>query len=220
MSGTLVGSYYDSLPVPSYGTVEGSVLANTPWSGHYLVRPSLWAFAHTAQFTCPGWKYLDRACGLLKAGGSYVSLRRPEIDGDYSIIIETGDAKAPQTLSFRIVGRLATGPVHVWRSNKQSQFDQLADVPLHGSSFSLLAEPDSIYTLTTTSGQHKGTVDAVPPAADFPMPYRDDFERSCRAHAEVFLRPGRRVRSGPAARWRPVPAADGRPARHRLEIPP
>ena len=82
--------------------------ANTPWSGHYEIWPTVWAMAHTAQFAQPGWQYLDGACGLLKDGGSYVCLRSPDAGGDYSIIIETVDAKTPQTLSFRVAGGLAS----------------------------------------------------------------------------------------------------------------
>ena len=36
-------------------------------------------------------------------------------------------------------------------------------------------EPGAIYTFTTTTGQHRGQT-AVPPHADFPLPYADDFE--------------------------------------------
>lgn len=38
-------------------------------------------------------------------------------------------------------------------------------------------EGDSIYTLTTTTGQHKGEpAHAIPAPRPFPLPYRDDFE--------------------------------------------
>jgi hypothetical protein len=36
-------------------------------------------------------------------------------------------------------------------------------------------EPGSVYSLTTTTGQHKGICN-TPPPADFPLPYQDDFE--------------------------------------------
>ena len=76
------------------------IKANSPWSGHYEVWLPLWAMAHTTQFAQPGWRYLDGACGVLKEGGSYVCLRSPKPGGDYSVIIETGDAKTPQTLAL------------------------------------------------------------------------------------------------------------------------
>ncbi len=167
----LIDSYYEALAWPDNAPMK----ATTPWSGHYEVWPTIWAMAHTAQFAQPGWRYLDSACGLLKAGGSYVCLRSPQAGGDYSIIIESGAAKGPQTLSFRIAGGLATGPVHVWRSNAQVQFEQQKDILLAGDQFSLEVQPGSIYSLTTTIGQHKGKTDSPPPA-DFSLPYGDDFE--------------------------------------------
>jgi hypothetical protein len=193
---SLITSYYENLPYP----YSGPMSAKTPWSGHYEVSRPVWAIAHTTQFAQPGWKYLDRACGLLKQGGSYVSLRSPGAGGDYSIIVETIDAQAPQTISFRITGGLATGPVHVWRSNRQSQFDRLDDVALANGAVNLVFEPGSIYSLTTTAGQHKGRT-TIPPPADFALPYQDDFERDRPGRLpkyfsdysggfEVALRPG------------------------------
>jgi galactosylceramidase len=167
----LIDSYYDALAWPDNAPMK----ANTPWSGHYEVWPTIWAMAHTAQFAQPGWRYLDGACGLLKDGGSYVCLRSPQAGGDYSVIIETGGAKTPQTLSFHVTGRLATGPVHVWRSNAQVQFEQQNDILPAGDRFAIEAQPGCIYSLTTTIGQHKGKAE-IPAAADFPLTYHDDFE--------------------------------------------
>ncbi len=144
---SLATAYYDCLPAPDSGPMK----ANTPWSGHYEIHPALWIIAHTTQFVQPGWKYLDRACGLLAGGGSYVSLRSPDDGGgNYSIIAETVDAKAPQTLSFRPAGGLAAGPVHVWRSGRQRQFEpsrrhRLGQRLVHrglGTGLHLLADDD------------------------------------------------------------------------------
>ena len=168
----LIDSYYDALSFANASALK----ANTPWSGHYEVWLPLWAMAHTAQLRSRVGSILTAACGLLKQGGSYVSLRSPD-DGQYSVIIETGDAKTPQTLAFHVSGGLSTGTVHVWRSNARSQFERQDDVALPGNSFTVKLEPGSIYSLTTTTGQHKGKTE-IPPSAEFPMPYRDDFEGS------------------------------------------
>jgi hypothetical protein len=168
----LIDSFYDSLAWANSAPMK----ANTPWSGHYEVWPTLWAIAHTTQFAQPGWRYLDHACGLLPKGGSYVSLRSPEPRGDYSVLLETSDAKSPQTFSFRTNGGLTTGPLHVWRSNAADQFERQGDLtPVEGL-FTLTVQPRCVYSLTTTTGQHKGKTE-IPPSADFPMPYEDDFER-------------------------------------------
>jgi galactosylceramidase len=167
----LLDSYYDALAWADNAPMK----ANAPWSGHYEVWPTIWAMAHTSQFAQPGWQYLDAACRLLEHGGSCVALRDPKAGGDYSIIIETTDAKTPQTVSFRIAGGLAAGPVHVWRSSAQSQFAQQADIAPADGSFTVRLEPGCIYSLTTTTGQHKGQAE-IPAPAPFPCPYRDDFE--------------------------------------------
>ena len=171
----------------------GLMKANTPWSGHYEVPPSIWVTAHTTQFARPGWRYINGGCGFLKIAGSYVTLRSPDPDGDYSIVVETmnnlpydqacqntnakdEDADVPpQRITFHLKG-LSAGTVHVWRSNKSTQFERLADLtPEHGS-FAMTLAGNSIYTLTTTTGQRKGSY-RIPKPAPFPFPYKENFER-------------------------------------------
>ncbi len=165
-----VTSYYDNLPLPGSGLMR----ANTPWSGHYEVQPAVWATAHTTQFTQPGWKYLDGACALLPGGGSHVALKAP--DGkDWSVIVETMDAKERQEAAFRAVGGLSTGPVRVWKTSQTETFARLEDVKPSEGAFTMAFDPNCVYSLTTTAGQQKGTA-PVPPPARFPAPYKEDFE--------------------------------------------
>jgi galactosylceramidase len=49
-----------------------------PWSGHYVVPPTVWASAHTTQFVAPGWTMLHGASGELSAGGSYLTMVSPD----------------------------------------------------------------------------------------------------------------------------------------------
>ncbi len=176
-----VTSYYDILAAPN----SGLMYANTPWSGHYDVQSTIWVTAHTTQFAQPGWQYLDRSSGYLPEKGTYVSLRSP--DGrDWSIVLETIAAKAPQKLTFVVKGGLAEGPVHVWETNSQKTFEKIADVTPHNGGFAYTFDPDSLYSLTTTTGQGKGLVQP-PPAHTFPMPYTDDFEKTPQSHAARFL---------------------------------
>ena len=169
---SLISSYYENLPLPNSGPMK----ANTPWSGPLRsCSPRRGRSLTPRSLRSPAGSTSIGACGLLKEGGSYVCLRSPAAGGDYSIIIETIDAKTPQTFSFRVTGGLATGPIHVWRSNAQSQFDRRNDVSPADGAFMVNLEPGCIYSLTTTSGQCKGTTE-IPPPADFPLPYRDDFE--------------------------------------------
>ena len=165
-----ITSYYDNLAAPN----SGLMYANTPWSGHYNVQAAIWVTAHTTQFAQPGWQYLDSACGYLTGNGSYVTLKSPT-SNDYSFIVETIDATAPQEVKFQITGGLSTGTVHVWQTNATKTFEKLSDITPHEGSFHITLEPDSIYSLTTTVGQAKGAATAPPPAP-FPFPYADDFE--------------------------------------------
>lgn len=176
-----ITSYYDILAAPN----SGLMYANTPWSGHYDVQGAIWATAHTTQFAEPGWQYLERSCGNLSGKGDYVALKSS--DGlNWSVILQTIDAKDPQTVTFMIKGGLSTSTVHVWETNIHHTFDHVADIPVRDDSFTYKFDPDSLYSLTTTTGQGKG--DAQPPASTpFPLPYRDDFEDTLLRHTPRFL---------------------------------
>ena len=166
-----ITAYYDILPLPGSGLMR----ANQPWSGHYEVQPAVWITAHTTQFIEPGWKYLGgSACGLLPAGGSHVAA--VSADGQStSVVIETIGAKQTQALSLKFAGGLPGHKLRCWRSTAREQFVRLADVYVVEGVFSLQAEPEAIYSLTTTDGQQKAVAE-IPPARPLPLPYRDDFD--------------------------------------------
>ncbi len=166
-----VTSYYDNLAAPD----SGLMLANTPWSGHYAVLPMIWVTAHTTQFAQPGWRYIDSACGFLRGNGTYVTLRSPS-GGDYSVIIETVNAPAPQRVTFRVSGGLSQGLVHVWETNATKTFEHVADLTPQNGAFGVTLDPDSLYSLTTTTGQARGAASS-PPAKPFPFPFAPSFAR-------------------------------------------
>jgi Glycosyl hydrolase family 59 len=176
-----VTSYYDNLAAPN----SGLMYANTPWSGYYDVQGTIWATAHTTQFAQPGWQYLDSGSGYLPEKGSYVALR--SIDKrNWTVILETIDATHPQPVSFRLAGGLATSEVHIWETNSARTFEHVADVEPADGIFKYTFDPDSLYSLTTTTGQGKGTTQ--PPAGTpFPLPYADDFDHTNLTHAPKFL---------------------------------
>ena len=166
-----ITAYYDILPLPGSGLMK----ANQPWSGHYEVQPAIWITAHTTQFIEPGWKYLGgSACGLLPGGGSHVAAISPDGKG-LSLVIETMGAKEPQRLSFKLAGGLSFQKLHAWRSNAKEQFVRIADVSVSEGPFALDAEPNSIYSLTTTDGQQKG-VTTIPKPRPMPIIYKEDFD--------------------------------------------
>ena len=158
-----------------YSEDPAMLLARTPWSGHYDVREALWGYAHYGQFTQVGWQYLNGGCGELTGGGSFVTLKSP--GDDYSVIIETKDAKTPQQLRLQISGGLSGKGLCVWRSNEKEQFVQQAAIKQVNGAFTLTLDPGSIYSLSTTTGQQKGSFANIPAPKPFPFPYYETFEQ-------------------------------------------
>jgi hypothetical protein len=174
----IVAAIYPGLP---YST-DGLILANQPWSGWYSVGKQLWVTAQTTQFTAPGWTYIDSASGYLGgsgSNGSYVTLKSPN-GSDWSSVIETPQASAAQTVSYTITGGLSTGTVHVWSTNVNSSdpstwFVHSTDITPSNGTFSLTLQPGYVYSLTTTTGQGKGTA-ASPGQGSLSLPYSDNFD--------------------------------------------
>ena len=176
---TKVVNWYDigaTYPLEPYSKEPPMLLAQEPWSGHYDIREALWGYAHYGQFTRVGWRYVDDGCRNLADGGSMVTMRDPQT-GDYSIIAETKGAKKEQTLKVKVDKGLSKANLCVWYSDAQQQFVRLKDIHPRGGSFMLTLKPDAVYSLSTTTGQQKGTFDDVPPAKPFPIPYEDNFEQ-------------------------------------------
>ena len=109
------------------------------------------------------------------AAASYVTLQSP--DGkDYSIIIETIEAKEPLKMTFRCPTGLAASTCCTsgGRTRSPGSSSNPTSRPMPRRS-SVDVEPGSIYSLTTTTGQHKG-ISQPPPSAPFPSPYEDNFD--------------------------------------------
>lgn len=157
-------------PIEPYAVDPAMLVAHEPWSGHYRVREALWGYAHYGQFTGLGWTYLSGACRELAGGGSAVTLASE--DGDVSTIIETSGAAESQKLRLSLGDGFEAPRLHVWRSTAEEQF--VEQPPLTGD-FEIELLPNAVYSITTTTGQQKGSFDQVPAPAAFPLPYRDDF---------------------------------------------
>ena len=172
---SLISSYYDNLPLPNSGPMK----ANTPWSGHYEVQPALWAIAHTTQFAQPGWKYLDSACGLLKRRRQLRLLAKPR--GRRRLQHHHRDHRCQDAANAfvppnrragdRAGARLAQQPAEPVRPTRRH-------CRLTDDSFTIVLEP-GCYLLADDDHRTAEREDpAIPPPADFPMPYQDDFEDS------------------------------------------
>lgn len=162
-------------PLEPYSHDPAMVLAREPWSGNYEVREALWGYAHYGQFSQVGWEYVDDGCVMLDGGGSMVTLRNPE-NGDYSIIIETKEASKPQTIKVKLQGDLSGSPLCVWRSDENEQFVRERDITPKKGEFSIKLSPNTVYSLSTTTGQQKGSYADIPGSKPFPLPYTDNFD--------------------------------------------
>ncbi len=185
----VIAALYPGMP---YNT-DGLIVANQPWSGWYSLGKQLWVTAQTTQFTAPGWTYIDSASGYIGGSGnngSYVTLKSP--DGtDWSSILETTQASSAQTVTYNVTGGLSTGTVHVWTTNVNSSdpatwFVHAQDITPSNGSFSLTLQPGYVYSLTTTTGQGKGTA-ASPGQGSLALPYSDNFDADTAGQQPPYL---------------------------------
>lgn len=186
---TKVVNWYDIAgvyPMEPYSQDPPMIHAFEPWSGHYDVRKSLWGYAHYGQFTRAGWNYLNGGCRELAGGGSMVTLMSPD-KSDYSIIVETKDAKARQTVDIALADGMPAKDLCVWQSDSLEQFVRKADIQPGQKGFTITLEPNTVYSLSTTRGQQKGAFDGIPQSKPFPMPYYEDFEQYTDPQARGYL---------------------------------
>jgi alpha-L-fucosidase len=180
----------------------GLLYAWQPWSGHYALPPTVWASAHTTQFSEVGWKMPFSGAGSMASGGSHLTMISPN-RSDFSIVIETASAACHRCRGFSWPAEVAqmltievptemvavATQLTVWASNETHQFFQLPSLRpaaaaeaagrrRHGATttFSLLVQPQSLYTISTTTGQQKGAHPLPPPSGAFPAEWSDDFD--------------------------------------------
>lgn len=175
---SLISAWYSNLPIAD----TGLMLAEWPWSGHYQVGKSIWVYAHTTQFTEPGWQYIDSASGMMESKASYVTLKSPD-NNDFSIVIETMDMDLEQTVTFAIDEELPDDKeVHLWATdvrsdNSENHFIHAGFVLPERGKFNLTLQPGHLYTVSTTTGQNKGSAS---PKGDIEermsLPHTEDFE--------------------------------------------
>jgi galactosylceramidase len=79
-------------------------------------------------------------------------------------------------MRFQISGGLSARDLCVWRSNSKEQFIQQPGIKQVNGAFTITLDPDSIYSLSTTTGQQKGSFDNIPAPKPFPFPYYETFD--------------------------------------------
>ena len=172
---SLVWAPFWSVPSGMGWQDTGFLTAREPWNGRYEVFPALWCVAHLTQFVEPGWKFLDRAVGRFAPKsfkGAYAGFKAPN-GKDWSFVAVTDDKTVP--LALRIAPTLNQQTVHVWKSDAQSQFVEVAALPVKDGCVRIDLAPQSVYSLTTTTGQAKGVPAHAIPAEAKPDAWKDDF---------------------------------------------
>ncbi|MEV1023190.1 galactosylceramidase [Streptomyces sp. NPDC050264] len=211
-----------------YPTVQmqgsGLLQANEPWTGHYDLGPTLWTLAQTAQFTRPGWRYVDSASGYLDGGGTYVTLRSPGRKPQYTTVFETTGATGPQTVGITPAGGLPRGALHRWSTTLESTdpadwFVRGADVrPDAAGRHQVTLEPGTVTTLTTMPGGKSRAAAKAPASRTMALPYRDDFDRYRAGATPRYL--SDMEGAFQAARCPAAPRAAGMCLRQTITTPP
>jgi galactosylceramidase len=195
ISWNLIASYYSGLPYYR----DGLMTAVEPWSGHYEVMGPIWISAHTTQFSEIGYMYLKAGSGVghLADGGSYVTLMDP-VTKDFTIVIETMShdhskcirpslppyTVSPQMATFQLKGSMASvTSLNRWTSSLKYGSGSVSEYFIHGDNvtvesgtFTISLPVDTVVTLSTLSGQQKGSFPDIPPSTPFPLPYVDTFD--------------------------------------------
>jgi hypothetical protein len=173
-----IWSVYGGLPYTNCGLM----LANEPWSGHYVVGPSIWTVAQTTQFVQPGWQYLDGACQYVDgnpADGSCVALKSPN-GNNYSMIFETVAATRAVTFHCNVSGGLSTASLYcrstdLNSTNSKSWFVRRPDIKPVAGSFTVTLKPGEVVSVSTLGGQHHGRF-PVPDSRVLTRPYHENFQ--------------------------------------------
>lgn len=126
ITGFLTWPMVDAIPPGLPFEDRGLVTADQPWSGNYVVHQMTWAIAQTTQVVPAGWQYLGDGDGALAGGGTYVAYQAPDVS-QWSLVTETTEATAPQTITVRVTAGLPDTTVHVWAT------DLASDDPSTGS---------------------------------------------------------------------------------------
>lgn len=176
ISWSLISAWYANLPIAD----SGLMVAEWPWSGFYDVGRSIWANAHTTQFTRPGWHYLNTGSERLDSGATVASLASPD-DTDYSSIIEAMDLERPTTVEVDLKN-LPASQLQVWESDLRSSdpadyFRHTRSVTPTDGSYELTLEPGHVYSVSTRTDAGKGRAKPAASVHDrMPLPFHENFE--------------------------------------------
>lgn len=161
---------------------RGLITADQPWSGYYKVNLMTWAIAQTAQFTAPGWSYINVANNKIGNSGAYTAYESPS-HKSWTLVVENTGAYNGQNVSKQTIHvKLANLPdsvirvweTNLWVHNPNQWFNRMSDIhPLNGK-FSYTIKPGMEVSFTNTNGQSKGMT-SPPSAHPLSLPYSNSL---------------------------------------------
>ena len=172
------------------------ILADEPWSGHYLLDTGFFMALHFSQFYRKGWTFIDSACyadgrpggdGHAIVGAAYTYMTACNLEtGDCSVTL-TNTTAEPIVYDFTVKALAkAAGKVYVWETRgpdggayDENYFKKIGAVtPTEtesGYTYSVTVKPYSLVTVTTLDVEERnykcGRESAV-----MPLPYTDSFD--------------------------------------------
>ncbi len=182
-----VASYYDG----ACYSHKQLILADEPWSGHYLLDSGFYMALHFSRFIKYGWAFVESACAADgKKGGdghsvvdakySYMTCTDPDT-GDYSTVItNTTDSAIIYNFSVSVTDK-ASAPMYIWETKGPSggtwneNYFRLREkiIPENGR-FSVTVHPYSMITVTTLETQRGEFNERESGLLE--LPYYDDFD--------------------------------------------
>lgn len=176
MTKSIAWAPFTSMPNGFLWHNVGFLDASDCWSGHYRIWPGMWAMAQLTQFADPGWQYMDSAissCGNRRDGCMYMAMMAPN-KKDWSLVAVTGNKEFP--VEIAVGDGMNSDKVHLWKSDNKEQMKQLQSITPEEGFVKLTLEGNSIYTLTSTTGQKKGQAAHTVPDAVPGGHWKDDLQ--------------------------------------------
>ncbi len=171
------------------------ILADEPWSGHYLLDAGFFMALHFSQFYDKGWAFIDDACfGDGKPGGDghavvdavYTYMTAADTQtGDYSTTI-TNTTAEPITYEFTVKNLAkASDKVYVWETrgpdggSYDENYFKMTDIITPDEregeyTFSVTVKPNSLVTVSTLQIEER-EYKCSRESEVMPLPYTDDF---------------------------------------------
>lgn len=167
----------------SWWHMIGIITAKNPWNGNWTYYNQNWAIAHINQFGDFGWYFMKNASGRTAIEKSYFATIKSPDNSDYSILIETFEAKTDEEILIKVNDNMPKDKkVYVWSTdinatNHNSIFVKVDEITPKNGEYRYVLKPNRMYSFTTTTGQSKKGLEVnIKPDTFWSPNYVEDFE--------------------------------------------